>query len=76
MRQTFLVLALLTVAPPARADIAPMIHPSRDVAVEYRSSRAPARPGGRGGQVGDDAVLQQKRPHPDRWRQRPRLCDP
>jgi hypothetical protein len=46
MRQMFPIMVLLTqallaVAGPARADNAPMIHPSRDVAVEYRSNRAP-----------------------------------
>jgi hypothetical protein len=51
MRQTFLVLALLTVTPSARADIAPMIHPSRDVAVEYRSSRAPQGPAAEAGRL-------------------------
>jgi hypothetical protein len=40
MRHTFMILALLAIAAPARADNAPMIHPSRDVAVEYRSGAA------------------------------------
>ena len=38
MRHMFPVLALLAVTAPARADNPPMIHPSRDVAVEYRSN--------------------------------------
>jgi hypothetical protein len=41
MRHMFLVLASLAVTAPARADNPPMIHPSRDVAVEYRSSGVP-----------------------------------
>ena len=44
MRQQFLILALLAVAAPARADDTPMIHPSRDVAVGYRSGGTPQGP--------------------------------
>ena len=40
MRQTFLILATAYGQPPLGASgDAPMIRPSRDVAVEYRSSR-------------------------------------
>jgi hypothetical protein len=45
MRRTFLILALFAVTAPARAADAPMIHPSRDVAVEYRSTGAQQGPG-------------------------------
>jgi hypothetical protein len=40
MRQRFLIVAWLVVAASAWAGDAPMIHPNRDVAVEYRSGRA------------------------------------
>jgi hypothetical protein len=47
MRQKLALLAVLAAAAPARAEDAPMIHPSRDVAVEYRSNgmaQGPADP--------------------------------
>ncbi|HEX3991499.1 MAG TPA: hypothetical protein VHX39_10045, partial [Acetobacteraceae bacterium] len=51
MRHTFMILALLAIAVPARADNAPMIHPSRDVAVEYRSGAAQPGPAAEPGRV-------------------------
>ncbi len=51
MRQTLLILALLAVTAAARADNAPMIHPSRDVAVAYRSSGAQQGPPAAAGAV-------------------------
>ena len=71
----FLILTLLALAAPAWPRTTPMIHPSRDVAVEYRSSGTPHGPAAAPGRGGDDAVLQQERPHPDRWCQWPRLRD-
>lgn len=44
MRQIILSLALLALTVPARAADPPMIHPSRDVAVDYRSTGAPQGP--------------------------------
>jgi hypothetical protein len=46
MRQMLLIPALLAVTTPALADGAPMIHPSRDVAVEYRSGAMAQGPAG------------------------------
>jgi hypothetical protein len=51
MRHTFWILALLAITGPARADNAPMIHPSRDVAVEYRSGGAEQAPAAESGRV-------------------------
>jgi hypothetical protein len=51
MRQGLLVLALLAVTAPALADDRPMIHPSRDVAVEYRSLGAQQGPAAEPGAV-------------------------
>jgi hypothetical protein len=42
MRRHFLILAALAVAAPAMADDRPLMRPSRDVAVEYRSNGAAA----------------------------------
>jgi hypothetical protein len=51
MQQMFLIPALLALSAPAWADDTPMIHPSRDVAVEYRSSGAPQGPASAPGAV-------------------------
>lgn len=51
MRLPFLILTLIAVALPALADDAPMIHPSRDVAVEYRSGGTPQGPAAAPGPV-------------------------
>jgi hypothetical protein len=47
----FLIPAILAVAAPALAQNTPMIRPSRDVAVEYRSSGAPQGPAAAPGAV-------------------------
>jgi hypothetical protein len=57
MRQKFLVLGLLAVTTPALADGSPMIHPSRDVAVEYRSSGTPPNGAQRGPGAAPGAVV-------------------
>jgi hypothetical protein len=46
-----LILALLALTAPAWAEATPMIHPSRDVAVEYRSSGTPHGPAAAPGAV-------------------------
>ena len=51
MRQSLLILAVLAGATPALADDHPLIRPSRDVAVEYRSTGGPQAPAMEPGKV-------------------------
>jgi hypothetical protein len=51
MRQLLLIPALLAPIAPARAGDTPMIHPSRDVAVDYRSNGTPQGPAAAPGAV-------------------------
>lgn len=51
MRQRLLIIAMLATAAPALAEDHPLIRPSRDVEVEYRSTGLPQGPVAEAGKV-------------------------